>query len=448
MKGRRPSENVHRHFQRIEKPPGETDRAICKFCKWQRAYHTTELRKHLQYDCTAFQEWEERQPGVSGQLVKQSRIERSYSILTTQRREQIRRGLARAVYLDNLPFTAFEKGKALNNAIHLIHPEIQQPSPKVIRGQYLDLEYDEIKAKVDGLITTEQYLNITADESTNITTSRIITLCANLYEKGSFFLTSHDCSGDKVSSEYMCEFIRKQLHTLVDPEGKLTTLEQRIQASKRVNSIAFDTCEGQLKAFRLIKQVDELQHVFFVPCESHGLQLLVKDLIERVPSLKATFNDVQRLATAFSTSPKQLGKLRQVMQKVLGRQYSFTLAVITRWGTQLRLLTSVQRIRYAIQEFFEKADRGDLGEKLTEFHSRQIHYNKEFWGNLDFISELLQPLHDAIKMSEDDRSVIGYVIPRWKELRAHFKSKVEQWRVRDPQLGDIDEQIFKPRYQR
>ena len=95
---------------------------------------------------------------------------------------------------------------------------------------------------------------------------------------------------------------------------------------KRVNSLATDTCSTMRSLWELIHKDEDLQHVFTVPCDSHGLRLLIKDILEQISWFKTVFASAQSMSTKFRTSPKQLSILRR-HQKT---KKAFSAAVITR----------------------------------------------------------------------------------------------------------------------
>ena len=80
-----------------------------------------------------------------------------------------------------------------------------------------------------------------------------------------------------------------------------------------------------------------LSHVFFVPCDSHGLQLLMKD-IAGLAWFKELFNQAQTIPVYFHKADKQLSILREYQQAEYGRTYAVTMSCITRWGTQVCLV--------------------------------------------------------------------------------------------------------------
>ncbi len=89
-----------------------------------------------------------------------------------------------------------------------------------------------------------------------------------------------------------------------------------------------DTCPTQRKAARILASQQEYQKVFFVPCDSHGLQLLIKDILE-LPWFNKILKNVHAIITAFTGSLKQLDLLQNCMYEILGKVFSFALSVIT-----------------------------------------------------------------------------------------------------------------------
>ena len=135
------------------------------------------------------------------------------------------------------------------------------------------------------------------------------------------------------------------------------------------------------------------------------------------------------------------------MQKQYNKVFSFVISVITRWGTQFAMVRSVSRTKAAIHEFFETMQEDQLRDQLKLLKQRNIQWDQAFWRNLTFTLNFLEPLDEAIRMSEADHAVIGHVVPRWKRLRKYFVTGAREWKQEDPKVGDIDE-IFKKRYNR
>ncbi|KAG6080720.1 hypothetical protein E4U16_008195 [Claviceps sp. LM84 group G4] len=70
----------------------------------------------------------------------------------------------------------------------------------------------------------------------------------------------------------------------------------------RVNSITTDTCSTMIAFWRLLNEDPLTAHIFTVPCDSHGLQLLVKDVVTSEP-MKGLISKAQSIVSKFRSSP-------------------------------------------------------------------------------------------------------------------------------------------------
>ena len=52
-----------------------------------------------------------------------------------------------------------------------------------------------------------------------------------------------------------------------------------------------------------LQEALELKHVFCIPCDSHEIQLLVKDILTDIPQFKLLHDQAQAIAKAFKLSP-------------------------------------------------------------------------------------------------------------------------------------------------
>ena len=50
----------------------------------------------------------------------------------------------------------------------------------------------------------------------------------------------------------------------------------------KVNSLATDICATMRSLWNQIQRTSELRHVFCVSCDSHGIQLFLKDIFEKI----------------------------------------------------------------------------------------------------------------------------------------------------------------------
>jgi hypothetical protein len=85
-----------------------------------------------------------------------------------------------------------------------------------------------------------------------------------------------------------------------------------------------------------------------VPCDSHGLQLVIKDLIDpgkdedksTIPlDIRDFWTSALSICTHFAKALKQPGLLRLKMISIHGKKRSLLAAGLTRWGTHVRILS-------------------------------------------------------------------------------------------------------------
>ena len=85
---------------------------------------------------------------------------------------------------------------------------------------------------------------------------------------GAFYLESEVVHEETLDGKWNADWLHKKFSTVASGDFS------------RINSIATDTCATQKKAARILASRQEYQKIFFVPCDSHGLQLLIKNIVE------------------------------------------------------------------------------------------------------------------------------------------------------------------------
>jgi hypothetical protein len=127
-----------------------------------------------------------------------------------------------------------------------------------------------LKTGVEERLASFHHFNVVTDESTNINGSRIMNLSIHI-GAGSFHWISEDVGATQLNVDEIARWVKSQLQIIT---------KNNLQ---RVNSIATDTCQIMQKMWKELSSCPELQHCFTIPCDSHGLQLLVKDLLDLEP---------------------------------------------------------------------------------------------------------------------------------------------------------------------
>jgi hypothetical protein len=81
------------------------------------------------------------------------------------------------------------------------------------------------------------------------------------------------------------------------------------------------------------------------------------------------------------------------------------------------MLQSLQRAKLALKVYYTLLPV-DAGKSIRK-HQSLIH-NENWWESITNLLKILDPINEAIKMSESDKANLHYVIPRWKRLWKHL----------------------------
>ena len=92
-----------------------------------------------------------------------------------------------------------------------------------------------------------------------------------------------------------------------------------------MSSLSTDTCATIQKTWTGLEEHLLLKYVFFIPCNSYSLQLLIKDILESEPFCN-TIITAQIIVLTFYRALKQYAILQSKQDKLT----AFVLSVITR----------------------------------------------------------------------------------------------------------------------
>ena len=339
-----------------------------------------------------------------GPLVQQQLV--NVDTLTIQQQTEFDNKCAMATYTQCMPFTIWE-GPEVKDFLTSLRPAYKPPSAYQLSGSLLGKNFEIMKSTIDRIIKESPSIDLIIDESSTIGNSRIINVSVHT-ASGVFFYETSELPADEIDADWLADFIEVKV---------VPNLCGGIAIS--INSLATDTCQTMRSLWAKLKHKAQYNHTFFIPCDSHGIQLLIKDILtsKTIASwLNETFKNAQKIATFFSNAKKQLAFLRQHQKRLYNSFKSFVIAGETRWGTQYNMLSSVMRSKDALRDFAEDHRANCRPIKNTLLDST-------FWCQLDDLMRLLKPLHEFQVESEGSSSHMGFVYPRWLRIMAHINKQ-------------------------
>jgi hypothetical protein len=133
----------------------------------------------------------------------------------------------------------------------------------------------------------------------------VINYCI-LVKAGSFCMEQAPVRIGSASAEWQADFLEKRLEAL----------EARLSYGERlpiINSVAIDTCAIMRSLWAKLGSKERFKYIFFVSCDLHGLQLLIKDIIE-YPIWSSVMALCNYLTAHFRNANKQLALFRHYMK--------------------------------------------------------------------------------------------------------------------------------------
>lgn len=259
-------------------------------------------------------------------------------------------------------------------------------------------------------------INIVSDESNNHTGDRILNMTVLTKDHESFHAFSESASAMKLDAEATATWMLKKIDQLTRSNFK------------KVNSVATDTCSLERAVWDILGSDTRLQHAFFIPCDSHGLQLLIKDLLG-LESLSVVFLQALKVVNSLRKAKHHLGILRKHQQAIYGEKRALIVSTILRWGTQVDLLESVSRNKQALQRFALDEDvvfQVKKDKPLNPIKTWLVDSN--FWASLDDLINILRPIYEAQNLSERNGATIDLVYSRCLNIQKHLTQQAKYTR--------------------
>lgn len=408
--------NVRDHFTYTTIHRGR--QGTCKWCNWSHTANVSREKDHLLRKCAPFAaaHSNKKQARLAGDFFKGSR--------TATRPRDLQKMFAKACFVKGQPFNVFE-GKEMAAAFQALDSTFVPPDRHRV-ASFLDEIYEDTLKEVQGYVHTTKHLNLVFDGSDDVAFNRVINLSVEIPGQAAFYWETIDTKATAHSSLDQIDLLLPSINAAVD--GDLS----------KVNAVCTDTNTTQRKCQVDLKASPDLSHILGILCDSHSLQLLVKDIVTSSP-WRLTLEKAVYVITYFRHSKKQYARLREMMPVTCnGKVYSLLVAAITRWGSQQRALQSLVRVKPALLMFctdpviqaeagiqnllYSTSDPNNPPESTTLLRKVLLILNDpSFWRAIECLLAILQPIIAAQKQSETDRAYVHRVIPRWRGIQGHWR---------------------------
>lgn len=325
--GRRPDESVAKYFTFVV-DADQKKWGTCKLCSaWKNRSHNSSREKQHLKGCPGHQELEAAESRATA--LKQQKIDKSFTAKDMKKQLADERA-AEAVYASNRPFSLYDtpEFRILFSTFGYVPPTRKRLAGELLDSTFLKVQ-ERVKALVDKWIRNG--VGIISDESTNVNGNRIQNICVVLPDAERTVLLWN--AAEVISKLYNADEIVKWL---ILQANDITS-----NRPEKIISFSSDTCQTMISAGKKLRFNPGFEQVEWIPCDSHGLQLLVQDICEDLPLCVLTLQSATKWIKAFSKAPKQLHILRSHQKQKYGRHKALIKSVITRWGTQVSITSFI-----------------------------------------------------------------------------------------------------------
>ena len=297
---RRIDSAIRHHFTQIPSD-SKIPKVKCNYCSHMLAFTAT--RGHMHLDNCA--EYQKLQPKMTE---SKSSIKRYTTTMTKIQQEANELLVARLIYCDGRPFNLFDTDDS-SALFQSLSPAFELPSRKQLAGPLLDKVFSEYKAKVMDRLAGCDTLNVIFDASDNINDERVLNICVQIPHEVAFYWTTINTHAVELTAEN---------HLLL-----LGPILAEITANnpQRINSFSTDSCNTMRALRHRIRATSDFEHCFWVLCDSHGLQLLIKDLLS-LPDFASIVQQATNLISGFSSSKLQKARLYEEQERIYNRKYA------------------------------------------------------------------------------------------------------------------------------
>lgn len=229
-------------------------------------------------------------------------------------------------------------------------------------------------------------------------------------------------TGDVKSAQYIAD-VCIQLMKELQRDVPYTTVVGFIMDSAAANRAAYDILEGD----------DQLDPLVNLPCGSHTLSLLLKDLYKRFQWIRQVFDDVLFISTAINGSDQLKGIFAEVCAvNASGRAPTLQRHCETRFGSKFIVLRSVaskldELVALAGHRSFIGMVRGGdttaarLHSILSNIGPTGLH------SRAPVVLELCEPVFRHMIELEANKPYLSRTLVLIKELEAHFDAFAEKY---------------------
>lgn len=282
-----------------------------------------------------------------------------------------------------------------------------------IAKTFLNETFKHIKETMNQLFDEMNFLNIVNDESNNQSDNRILNMCMLMKNKQFFHAFSESVDSMRLSAANTTVWMLNKMNILTHEDFR------------KINSIIIDMCNLKPSVWNNLAVDARLKHVFFVSCDFHDLQLLLKDLLHS-SLIQFIFIKTLKIVNFIWKVKHQLDILCKYQKKIYDQHKSLIVFIILRWEIQVHLIESLVQSKVALRRYATD-DEVNFTVCTSKFLNLSLQYIQDvnFWIELDDLLLVLQFIHEQQKMSENNQVTVDKIYIHWIDIQTHLNQCIQ-----------------------
>ena len=298
--------------------------------------------------------------------------------------------IARMIALDLQPFSIVED-RGFKELVLYFDPRYTMPSRKYFSETVIPGMYDRCRARVQDMITDQDFLSVTSDIWTSRAKDAYISLTGHFINKDwrrvSILLGVREFN-DRHTGVNISQ-IMKQMMAEWD-------IEFKILACTRDNGS------------NMVAALDMLD-IMAIPCIAHTLQLVINDGIFKIKSVQDLISTARKMVSYFNHSVVAANCLTNMQKKLGCPEHCLVQDIETRWNSTFYMLERLIEQRQALS-----VTNAELNLKTELTHAQ--------WTLAEKVVNVLGPIEEATRECSKESASASLVIPVISAI--HNKLKV------------------------
>lgn len=353
----------------------EGSRGICKSCSKSVGWSKDRLAAHKRTNCPTATEDEKRKFSKRSLEVNlsssQNELDQSFSgasmrVMTSHEIDSADEKLANFFFRSGVSLRLLDSA-TFKDFVNTINPSYAAslPTAKKLSGPLLDQQYKKCQDQLSKVLDSSLNLTLFSDGWTNVRGDHLVNFCIKAPEQKPIFYRSVNTSGKAQNAVSIAE----EIMNVIDELG-----------SEKFCCIITDNAPVMKLSWKIIEA--KYSSIAAYGCAAHGLNLLVKDILDTPENVKLMKNAEKIIK--FVTNHHMVKSKYEERRKIAKIAHTLTMSVPTRWFSRFTSLNDLLSSKYVlIQLADEESDQlKEINPKNTSASVLGLIKSNEFWNQL------------------------------------------------------------------